>query len=101
MRQNDMGAARRELERALSLDSSYHEAGISLVSLLLEAGEVKAARELLERVQRMPSVRPALLSTIMARVALAEGGLRVGSQACPCGSRPRAGGREPAARSSH
>jgi tetratricopeptide (TPR) repeat protein len=73
IRQNDTPVARRELERALEIDPNFHEAGISLASLLVDVGETVAARRLVQRVERMPAVRPALLSTIKAKVSLADG----------------------------
>lgn len=73
LRQDDNNVARREFEHALKLSPHFHEAGISLASLLVDTGELTAARGLIERVERMPGVRPALLATIKAKLSLGEG----------------------------
>ena len=73
LRQNDRDTARAELRRALELDPEFHEAGISLASVLVDDGDSAAAMQLLNRVEQMPAVRPSLLATIKAKVELAEG----------------------------
>lgn len=80
IRQADIDVAQRELRRALELDPNFHEAAISLASLLADGGELGQARDLLTRVDGMPAVRVALLSTIKAKLALAEGNCEAARQ---------------------
>jgi tetratricopeptide (TPR) repeat protein len=73
LRQHDVDTAKSELRRALELNPDFHEAGVSLASLLADEGDSDEAMQLLDRVERMPAVRPSLLATIKAKVELAEG----------------------------